>query len=118
MKDRQGEEIITARCQNCGSGFDALAHAELVDAMPGGYLPAEYWTDRVEPGDEVPLGECPHCGALVLYERPSVRIFFRHERETSAPGWYYQLGENSPRGPLSNVNDAATEAASFRAVTL
>lgn len=48
--------MTTFCCQNCGSEFESLA-VEFPD-IPN-------LTDRIMPGEVVPDGECPNCGALV-----------------------------------------------------
>lgn len=47
-------------CESCGLIFEPDDVDVLYPNIPG-------LLDRMTPGDEVPAGECPACGALVYY---------------------------------------------------
>ena len=53
-KETQGR---TVRCQDCGWAGTQCQCATLRDPM-----------ERVLPGDEMPAGECPRCGAAAMLE--------------------------------------------------
>lgn len=61
--------MTTARKVECGNcdwtGDDSMD--ELGNQTAGGLIPlcdVEDFTERIDPGSEVPAGECPECGAL------------------------------------------------------
>ena len=53
LGDTVGKWKRTSRCQNCGIRWDTEALGEIHD----------FW-GRVSPGEPMPSGECPDCGAL------------------------------------------------------
>lgn len=54
----QSPELADVRCDDCGTEWKENDIKVLLPDIP-------HLFERIEPGEEVPFGECPDCGALV-----------------------------------------------------
>lgn len=63
----QSSDNLKVKCGDCGwEGVDADLHTQLGDL--------ECIGERLDPGSEVPAGECPECRALAYVQRDDSKV--------------------------------------------